>query len=400
MKVIRTNKFSDVYVSIRSIFDLDIHTITTFNILSYALQSKTRQFPNKQALATVCSDAFATRAGFTLSAYGKQAVMDYRIQYIRSDWIQDSTYEQKVKKIIDEMLFHPILDQEAIDESKYLLENRLLRQMDDPFHLTMKNALDQINVDHSITIPVHGRLEDIQNVTLKNVMSAYERFKKKSKHVYVAGAISRCMEDYLATIDDEMDIQSDFELLASPQIFTSTQTKEISQTSIAQIYSTSIRVDSPLYFPLLVMNSILGQSPNSLLFEEIREKYSYCYSIFSNIIRFDGALYIYTGSKKKYEKKVIALIKEQIHRISQGRFTQQQMDIAKKDLIDGFMQGQDSAFSMIEQSYLDALMHRSANLEERIKAIQNVKSGQVQAVARQLRLVSQAIVEEEDHKKI
>ena len=50
---------------------------------------------------------------------------------------------------------------------------------------------------------------------------------------------------------------------------------------------------------MFVMNSLLGQSPTSLLFEEVREKHSLCYSISSYLIQFDGALIITLGTNKE-----------------------------------------------------------------------------------------------------
>lgn len=175
---------------------------------------------------------------------------------------------------------------------------------------------------------------------------------------------------------------------------------DISQTSISLLYQTQVALDSDLYFPLLVMNALLGQAPNSMLFTEVREKNSFCYSIYSQLIRFDGVLYISTGTNRKSIAPVLEEIDRQIQRLREGDFSLEQMDIAKKDLKDGLVSGQDSGISLIEQQFLDDLLGRQTCLEERLAAIDAVSVEQIQEVAQQLKAFAQAIIEEADDETV
>lgn len=63
-------------------------------------------------------------------------------QFVRPDWIEDKSYLDKIKDIMDEVLFHSVLlDEENFKESVYLLKNRLLAQMDDPANLSCMPCL-------------------------------------------------------------------------------------------------------------------------------------------------------------------------------------------------------------------------------------------------------------------
>lgn len=50
MEKICTDKFSDISILVRSLFDLDPNTITAYNVLVYMLKSKTEHFDSKQNL--------------------------------------------------------------------------------------------------------------------------------------------------------------------------------------------------------------------------------------------------------------------------------------------------------------------------------------------------------------
>ncbi len=55
---------------------------------------------------------------------------------------------------MEEILEHPLFDQAGLDEAKYMLENRLLRQMDDPNALSLLTAFSLVDKDSSLSIPV------------------------------------------------------------------------------------------------------------------------------------------------------------------------------------------------------------------------------------------------------
>ena len=69
------------------------------------------------------------------------------------------------------------------------------------------------------------------------------------------------------------------------------------------------------------MSYLLGQLPNSLLFSEIREKRNLCYSIYSNLMHYDGIMSIHTGISKTQRDLVLQLIDEQIETIRKNAFS-------------------------------------------------------------------------------
>lgn len=79
------------------------------------------------------------------------------------------------------------------------------------------------------------------------------------------------------------------------------------------------------------MNAMLGQYSTSLLFQNVREKNSLCYSIYSNLIAFDGARELRPASKKKDIDQVLTLIQEQIETLKNGTFDEELLTVTKDD---------------------------------------------------------------------
>lgn len=394
MNYISSNKFSDVSVVVRTQLPLERSSITSYNILVYMLKTKTELFKTKQALISNLNEAYGMKLSCGLSSYGADLILTTRIQYIRSDWIEEEDYIHKVKEITDQVLFHSVFDEASFEEAKYLYRNKLTRILDDPDGLAIYACLTTLNTDHEITIPIQGNLDDLDRLTLQDIQDVYSVYLKADKHVFVCGCLDEEMKTYLGRIDSGSKLYSTRDLLPILDYQEEVIEKNISQSSIALVYATSTDILSEDYYKMYVMNSLLGQSPTSLLFEEVREKHSLCYSISSYLIQFDGALIITLGTNKENIEKAIELINQQIQRIIDLDFDPELLNTAKNDCIDSLIVAQDYPFSQIDQRFMDVLLSRDTNREKKIKNIQKVSLEDVSTAAKKLKKISSVIVKE------
>lgn len=394
MNYISSNKFSDVSVAIRTQLPLERSTITAYNILVYMLKTKTELFKTKQALISNLNEAYGMKLACGLSSYGADLILTTRIQYIRSDWIEEEDYIHKVKEITDQVLFHSVLDEASFEEAKYLYRNKLTRILDDPDGLAIYTCLTTLNTNHEISIPIQGSLDDLDQLTLQDIQNVYSAYLKADKHIFVCGCLDEEMKTYLERMDSSSKLNSTRSLLPILDYQEEIIEKNISQSSIALVYATSTDILSEDYYKMFVMNSLLGQSPTSLLFEEVREKHSLCYSISSYLIQFDGALIITLGTNKENIEKAIDLINQQIQRIIDLDFDPELLKTAKKDCIDSLIVAQDYPFSQIDQKFMDVLLSRDTDRDKKIKNIQKVSLEDVSAAAKKLKKISSVIVKE------
>lgn len=394
MNYISSNKFSDVSVAIRTQLPLERSTITAYNILVYMLKTKTELFKTKQALISNLNEAYGMKLACGLSSYGTDLILTTRIQYIRSDWIEEEDYIHKVKETTDQVLFHSVLDEASFEEAKYLYRNKLTRILDDPDGLAIYTCLTTLNTNHEISIPIQGSLDDLDQLTLQDIQNVYSAYLKADKHIFVCGCLDEEMKTYLERMDSSSKLNSTRSLLPILDYQEEIIEKNISQSSIALVYATSTDILSEDYYKMFVMNSLLGQSPTSLLFEEVREKHSLCYSISSYLIQFDGALIITLGTNKENIEKAIDLINQQIQRIIDLDFDPELLNTAKKDCIDSLIVAQDYPFSQIDQRFMDVLLSRDTDRDKKIKNIQKVSLEDVSAAAKKLKKISSVIVKE------
>ncbi|WP_304645252.1 pitrilysin family protein, partial [uncultured Dubosiella sp.] len=279
MQQIQTEKFSDVSVLVRSLLPLERRTITAYNLLVFMLKSKTADFDSKQKLSIALNHAYGMKVSYGLTGYGRQVALDIRFQYIRPERVKDPDYIHEVVHMMDQILHHALFDQKSFEEAKYLLASRLRRQNDDPDSLALKMAFALAAEDHDIAIPIQGALEDIEALSYEEVVALYESWRALPRFVSCCGTLEPVMEAFLNAIPQFEKPSLRMALIPRTSPSFQVLEKNIAQTSIVQVWATSTPIDSSRYYPLLVLNSILGQGPMSLLFEEVREKNSLCYSI-------------------------------------------------------------------------------------------------------------------------
>lgn len=397
MKYIETQKFSDVYVSCKTMMPFSRQTITALNVMIYMMKAKTETMDSKQKMADVLNRAYGTKVSYGLTSYGDLIQVDVRFQFIRPDFIQDPHYTSQIQKIMDQVLYHSMMDEENFKEAVYLLKNRLLAQLDDPNFVSCMYAFEMAHDKHSISIPVQGDLKDLETLSLKDVQVVYSLYMDMAKHFYICGYIQPDLYAYIDSLDSHCTLISARTLLPHVEMSYKTFEKDIAQTCISQVYSTGVDISSQDYEAECILNSILGQSQKNLLFDEIREKKSLCYSISSSLIRFDGAILLNTGVRRNDVSQVLNLIETQMDRLLNMDYDDAYMDIAKMDFKDRIIRGLDQPLSMIAQAFLDDLLHRECSAEQRMDRIMKVTKEDVSRVALKMNLASCAIVLEGEH---
>ena len=151
------------------------------------------------------------------------------------------------------------------------------------------------------------------------------------------------------------------------------------------LWETNTSICDKDYYALRLANAMLGQYPTSLLFQEVREKRSLCYSIYSSLISFDGALGVTTGVEQANIEEAIRLIQEQFQCIADGRFANDLLNISRTMTINSLRASKDAMNSLIAEAYQNNILNQSLNVDERIALFEQVTREDIQRVFAQCR---------------
>ena len=140
-------------------------------------------------------------------------------------------------------------------------------------------------------------------------------------------------------------------------------------------------------YAVYALNSVLGGSMSSRLFQEIREKRGLAYSIYSFLSGYSdiGTITVYAATRPTEVERVVDLVCREIARISRQGIERKELDRAKNQMKGSLMLSLESSHSRMSKLAKDELVYGTrTSLEEMLKHIDRVSVDQVSTVGREL----------------
>lgn len=393
MKYIQTHKFLNNSISVRTVLPFDIKRVTLLNLLVLMMQMKTEKYPTKSQIAIRLGQSYSFRYSVHLSGIGNQILLDQRFQYIQNGVLPKDFDSQNWIDIIDEFLYHTLIDQNSFDESKFLLRERLSQLEDDPETYAMNLCLSLLSPTHTVSHSLYGSLDDLDQICFEDCVSLLQQIQQKPKKVFICGHADSKVLAYFSRINQLSDISRISNLYKESSKKVTRVFKSRSQSILCLAYSTNIDIDSDDHMAEVLAVSVLGQCTNNLLFRTIREQYSLCYSIYASLIHFDGIMTIQVGTSREHIDRVLELIDEQIELLRNACFSADLLECAKKEWIDSIRIQKDDPFGLINQAFREEFLKDSLSDSQKIAMINKVSIDQISLAASKFRQCSVAIVE-------
>jgi predicted Zn-dependent peptidase len=148
-----------------------------------------------------------------------------------------------------------------------------------------------------------------------------------------------------------------------------------------------LRSDDENRFDGYILNTILGGSMSSRLFQKIREDYGLAYSIHSFISPYmdTGLLGIYAGTSSEFFEKVINMSLEEVKLLKTVNISDDELKKAKDQLKGNIMLSLESSSSRMNQlAKQEMYFNRYFSLDEIIDEIEKVTAGNIRSLSNRL----------------
>ena len=124
------------------------------------------------------------------------------------------------------------------------------------------------------------------------------------------------------------------------------------------------------FYILNVYNAILGTTPTSKLFQNVREKESLAYTVRSRYYRFKDIIVIFAGINKQNYEKALDVINQQLDDIKNGNILEIEFKSAKDSLLADLLEWEDSKIAMAKMKIANLLTLKSADI-----SIEDMRNG-------------------------
>ncbi len=317
------------------------------------------------------------RIGGSINAFtGKEATC-YHVKLVSSKLFEGAD-------VLVDMVENSVFPKEEMNKERYVIEEEIKMTLDSPEDLAHDLSTELIFKGNALGNSIIGTPSSLKRIT-QNVMRGYvkRRYTRDNIIVSIAGKFDEdevvaYFEKQFEKLDSVADEISFVEAEYKPTI--KVVQKDIEQCNLCMGLPT-FGIDDSRYYPMQVLNNILGGTMSSRLFRNIREEQGLAYSIFSMFASYKGLGYfkIYAGLNRNKVEEAIKGIQNEISHLAKNGIEDDELEASREQLKAGFVFSQESTASrMLTNGRMAILLDRVVPIDEIINAYDSITKSEVE----------------------
>lgn len=290
--------------------------------------------------------------------------------------------------LLSDIFLNSIFDGREIERERQVILQEIAMMEDTPddhIHTLLAEAFWGGN--HSLGMSILGTEDTVSALNAEAINHYLERTYLPDRIIIAAtGNINHAQfVDMLQGSFAHISRKAQFPERVLPEIrsVVATYPKDLEQVHVC-IGTKGLSVTAPRRYEISLLNIILGGSMSSRLFQEVRENRGLAYSIFSFQSPYvdAGMLGIYAGTDEKSIDETLSIISEQITLMKKRPVKEEELGAAKEHFKGGLYlaaESTDNRMNRLAQG--EFYFGRYVSLEEVMRGLEKVTSGDIQAMA-------------------
>lgn len=393
LHLVKNNKFKTSLVKIVFWKEIKENELTKRCILMDNLLYSSKKYPTEKEIFQKKQDLYGI--GISSNAYrrGSYMFLEVNLSVINEKYTEKGLISKSLDFLF-ELLQNPNVENDKFNEmtfeiikEKYKLYLKSLKE--NPNYCSLAEYKKLLG-EKIYTYQINGNLKDLETITPENLYTFYKSFFKTNNIDVVV--VSNMSDNYMENlISDKIKLYGANEpvkkmTLSYIKPFSETKKKtHFSQSVLMMGGSTSRLTKYEKNYVLLAYNILLGNSPNSKLFKNVREKHSYAYSILSKTNKFDGTFIIQAGIRKANYNKVKEEIEKEMLSMKKGNFTKKEVKNAQEVLLTTLNEVTDYQPSIADYAFTQAYFDNDT-YEETKEKIKNIEKEEIIRLANKLKI--------------
>lgn len=349
LHTINNDKFKTNLIAVFLTTKLTRENVTKNAVISATLRRGSKSMPSQEEISKQMEEMYGASFDCGLDKTGDNQVLKFYLETINDVFLPtngEDMLKNSLQKLL-EIVFNPYTENESfkeeyVEQEKNNIKQRIEGKIDNKARYSLDRCIEEMYKNQPFGLYKMGYVEDLQAIDGKNL---YEYYKKLIDTCKIDIFVSGMVEDEILSIVKEnenitklKDRTPDFtipkelnkEIPEKENIVT--ESKEVTQGKL--IIGLNVSIDNEdLKYDTLIYNSILGGSPSSKMFQNVREKAHLAYVASSSYLRYKNNIFVNCGIEIGNYEKALELIKKQIEDMKNGDFTEEDIENAKKVII-------------------------------------------------------------------
>lgn len=410
---IKTKKFKTNTINIFFHDNLRKESASKNALLPAVLRRGCEAFPTLQDIALYQEELYGASFDCGVTKKGERHIIQFYIDCVSDKYTGNNTnLFEKTFDLLFEIIAKPVLENamfktEYVEQEKINIKNIIEGRVNDKVQYAVEKCLEEMCKDEPFGIYEYGSVEELMAVDAKSLYDHYkDMLETFPVSVYLTGDIDESMinkvVDRLSTIKRGKIKNVDITGVERevPETRNIEEKMSINQGKLSLGFRTNTSSGDRDYFPLVVYNGILGGGIHSKLFQNVREKASLAYYVFSRLERFKGLMVISSGIESGNKDKAMKIILQQMDEIKRGNISDYEYDSTIKTIETGMRSLMDSQFQMVDFYLSQSIVNANDDFESMIEKFKKVKKEDVIRISDKIKLDTVYFLTGNDHSVI
>ncbi len=347
LHIINTNKFKTNLLAVFLTTPLNRENVTKNALIPMVLRRGSKELTNLEEISNKLDEMYGADFNCGVDKTGDNHVLKFYMESINNNFLpeKENILEESMKVLLD-IVFNPLVEngnfkEEYVESEKENLKQIILGKIDNKSKYAYERCIEEMYKDKPYGLYKYGYVEELEKIDAKNLYEHYKKMISECKiDIFISGEIDEgakqiAMEnDNIKNINERQPIYNKksqkAEEIEQERIIE--EKMEVSQGKLVLGLEIG-KNDKDSKYAALIYNAILGGTPTSKMFQNVREKEHLAYVAGSNYVRHKNNVFIRCGIEIEDYKKALDIIKVQIEDMKKGDFTEEDIKNAKTSII-------------------------------------------------------------------
>lgn len=327
---ITDGKFKTNSAVIRFIMPLDESTASANALAAQLLLLSHKKYTGLTEITDFTNKLYGASVGVSNFKVGDNQVIAFTANSIRDEYaLEGERLFYELIKVLLECIFDPLeFDSKYFELKKRELINSIDSEINEKRTYAILNANKYAFKDEPYSLSPNGTRESAEKLTVNQVYSAYKKMIENANveaSLSGGGGFDDARELIVKAFKDRESTNSVFPFVsyspAKKEVVSAEDYCDMNQLKMVMIFKTDCKNDAVNG----LFAALLGGTPFSKLFMNVREKLSLCYYCVSRMIYEKGAVMIDSGIDSGNLNAAYEEILNQIEEIKNGNFTDEEL---------------------------------------------------------------------------
>ena len=404
LRAIKTDRFKMSRLSFNFILPADKERSPLTRLMLAVMMRGSRKYPSVVKINRALDEFYGATVTWRVNAVGGRHIFRISCEMLNNRYRlagDERNILLGVAGIVLDILLDPLLDENGlldeknIESEKKIAIDAIMAKINDQKAYSADRCRKYMLGDDISAVSSEGNVEQVAGFSVRELTENIAYFLENSVlECYYVG--EEDAEDIANTIDMALSRvkRGDAALGLTEKAFVSDRAEvqsidekmDVSQgrLNIGCLCGT-VMSDSD-YYAMNLFNEIFGGSSVAKLFTNVREKQSLCYYCYSSYHSANGTIMINCGIKKENRDKALSEIENQLVAMQRGEFTDDEMKTAKKTILSGMRQINDSPSALEAFSFRRLLAGVCEELGDAAESIERVTREDIIAAAKKVKI--------------